>query len=306
MNKDYNANIVDIFASQTEEDIETLRQSNSTLKHIIDKQFPKYIVDDKFVIPEVCHKNKCKLENLVKDVIVKLDKVWKQARANKNKANRTGNEELADKASNTLMVCYHLVERHNTLEVFDYNKTSSNDYNLTIKNWDRIPQHDLFQGNYSTCCLSMGKGTNSKAMPDYLLNTAFNMIELKDNETGDTIGNALCYWVNTAKDNTPVLVIDNVEINNFYKPSESIGIKLRDAIIQYAKNLALYTSNGKYDKVVLGKSFNDIPTNDLVAKTNRVSFIGDISCSDIYLDLYKGWVNPSRLYASDLKYSPVT
>lgn len=305
LNKDDNANIIDIFASQTEEDIETLRQSNSTLKHIIDKQFQKYIVDDKFVIPEACHKNKCKLENLVKDVIVKLDKVWKQAEVNKNKANQTGNADLASKASSTLMICYHLVERYNTLEVFD-DKSSSNDYNLTIKNWDRVPQHDLFQGNYSTCCISLGKGTNSKAMPDYLLNTAFNMIELKDNETGNIIGNALCYWVNTSDNNDPALVVDNIEINNFFKPSGKVGIKLRNAVIQYAKNLALYSSNGKYDRVILGKSFNDIPTGDLSAVSGRIGFIGDISCNDIYLDLYKGWVSKSRLYASDAKYFPVS
>ena len=37
-------------------------------------------------------------------------------------------------------------------------------------------------------------GGNGTAMPYYLMNTAFNMIELVDNESGKTIGNALCFF----------------------------------------------------------------------------------------------------------------
>ena len=40
------------------------------------------------------------------------------------------------------------------------------DLDLTIKMWDRVPQKDLFQGNYSTCCIGMGGG-NGSAMPHY-------------------------------------------------------------------------------------------------------------------------------------------
>ena len=43
---------------------------------------------------------------------------------------------------------------------------------LTIKMWDREPKKDLFQGNYSNCCIAIDK-TNGHAMPDYLLNTSF-------------------------------------------------------------------------------------------------------------------------------------
>lgn len=297
---DDKVDIINIMSEQTEEDIEFLRQSNPKLKKLIDKLVQPYIQNDKFVIPDNYRGNKLKLENLVKNIIVQFDKIWKQAEANKSIAHTKMDSELLKKATDTLMIQYHLIERYNALEILD-DKEQNQNYNLTIKNWDRIPQKDLFQGNYSTCCLALGKGSNSNAMPQYLLNTAFNMIEIKDNDSGEIIGNALCYWIKTDKFETPILAVDNIEINNLYKPSEKIGYELRNAIIKYAKNLASYTSNGRYNKVILGKSFNDIPTNDLKPITANISLIGNISANDIYLDLYGGKKLKTQLENSDVE-----
>ena len=43
----------------------------------------------------------------------------------------------------------------------------------------------------------------------------------------------------------------------------------------------------------MGKSYNDIPINDLTATRENVSFLGDVGIKDndaIYMDLYDGWV----------------
>jgi len=165
--------------------------------------------------------------------------------------------------------------------------------------WDRNPQKDLFQGNYSTCCIGMGE-VNAEAMPVYLMNTAFNMIELVDNTTGNTIGNALCY-LTTDKYGCPEFMIDNIEIRNSKKPSKKTGIELRNAIIRYAQNVCK-NLNGEGMVIWLGDSYNDIPTNpDSKAVTHNSTFVGDVSNVDsVYIDAFGGWNQTD--YLSDTIY----
>lgn len=159
--------------------------------------------------------------------------------------------------------------------------------------WDRNPQHDLFQGNYSTCCIGMGE-MNAEDMPTYLMNTAFNMIEIVDNNTGSTIGNALCY---IAKDkyNYPELIIDNIEIKNSEIPSKQTGLELRNAIIQYAKNLCK-SINGKGLPIWIGKLFNDIPCNDLPSYKHTCELLGNLANAyNVYVDAFDGWTDVNDL-----------
>ena len=102
--------------------------------------------------------------------------------------------------------------------------------------WDRVPQKDIFQGNYSTCCIAMG-GSNGSAMPHYIMDTAYNMIELVDNNSGRTVGNALCYFVK-GENGKLAFIIDNVEIANSVKPSDEIGKEVREQITEYASRIA--------------------------------------------------------------------
>ncbi len=213
--------------------------------------------------------------------------IWKRAQININ------NPDKRDLAKKTLTLLDHLNQRKNDLSDLDKPK-ENDDLDLTIRMWDRIPHKDLFQGNYSTCCIGMGS-SNDEAMPDYIINTAFNMIELVDNHTGNVIGNALCYFVKNSH-NEPVFVIDNIEINNNSKPSDAVGIQLRNAVVKYANNIAKDVTGLKNPKVILGTSYNDVPTSDLLmTKISASEFIGDLSCEDIYLDLYEGWIDSNKL-----------
>ena len=155
--------------------------------------------------------------------------------------------------------------------------------------WDRIPQKDLFQGNYSTCCIGIGKG-NGSAMPHYLMNTAFNMIELVNNKTGKPIGNALIYYIINDK-KEPILILDNIEINNDFKPSKTVGKRLLSAVIQYAQNLNETVSGRNDIKIGVGAKYNDLPTDDLENKELNVKILGRLQCEEIYLDLLDGWTD---------------
>ena len=131
-------------------------------------------------------------------------------------------------------------------------------------------------------------GANGYIMPNYILNTAFNMIELVDNISGKVIGNALCYFVKDEK-GVPSLVIDNIEINNSYIPSEEVGKKLLNSITEYASNICKEVTGKGDTPIYLGTSNNDLKSEKEI-KIIRKFFIGDIDCHRIYLDAYGGWI----------------
>lgn len=281
--KDKNKEQLSKIAGQIAEDVEVLRQTPA--KDFINKQLSKYIKDDKFSIPEEYTTSKAKLAEFTENVQKQFESIFKRAQNNLN------NPEKALMAQNTLTIQNHLKQRLSDIKrVSDIKSNKTMD--VTIKMWDRIPQKDLFQGNYSTCCIGMGE-INSSAMSHYLLDTAYNMIELKDNKTGKIIGNALCYFAKDSKKNT-IFVIDNIEIKNSEIPSDTVGVQLRNSIAEYATNVA-HEVTGKNDiKICMGAQYNDVSTSDLTRKIDEISFLGDIDDS-VYMDLYNGWIDRDNL-----------
>ncbi|MBR1425099.1 hypothetical protein IJ579_06010, partial [bacterium] len=286
VSRDKNLEQLSQIGTQLVQDIEALRKTPA--KGFIDKQFPKCIKDGKFVIPSEYLTSKAKLEEFTNSVLKQLDSVFKRAEGNLSNSDPA----RVQKAQNTLTIRSH-IENH-IQAIKDVSETgSSKTLDLTIKMWDRNPQKDLFQGNYSTCCIGMGGG-NGWAMPHYIMNTSFNMIELVDNLTGKTIGNALCYFVE-GPDGRPALIIDNIEINNSWRPSDDVGIELRDYITEYAANIAREVTGNDETPIYMSSHYNDVPCEDLPGSRQEISFAGDMDCDDIYLDLYDGWIMKSGL-----------
>ena len=287
--KDKNLEQLSQISEQLLEDIETLRKSPFIKKHI-DANFQKCLKNGEFVIPQHILSNKEQLLVLTNFLIEKLDKFWTMAQNNLEKPN------LAQRARNTLTILDHLKQRLKDIEQVHTNTNATKQIDLTIKMWDRNPQKDIFQGNYSTCCIGLGNG-NGSAMPHYLMNTSYNMIELVDNTTGKTIGNALCFFVK-GEDDKPVFIIDNIEINNAHKTSKEVGVQLRNAIAEYASKVAREVIGNDHTPIYVGHSYNDVPTADLQSSSQKVEFLGDVGIhndDEIYMDLYGGWVNKSEL-----------
>ena len=159
--------------------------------------------------------------------------------------------------------------------------------------WDRIPQKDIFQGNYSTCCIGMNEA-NGSAMPHYLLNTTFNMIELVDNKTGSVIGNALCYMA-VDENGSPMFIVDNIEIANSRKPSDAVGKEIRNSIVEYASKVVKEVTGKDDIPIYMGGSYNDVPIDDLPKEKGSVKLLGQVDCDDIYMDLFGGWGNPAEI-----------
>ena len=272
-------------SSKLLKDVNILRQNNA-LKGIIDKQFSQCIKDGEFIIPTECQTSAVKLKGFIDNLLRTLEPVKTRALSNLNNPQRS---EIARRNLSTIQSIESTMINAESYKDLKASKS----YNLTIKMWDRNPQHDLFQGNYSTCCIGMGGG-NGSAQPHYLLNTSCNMIEILDEATGRTVGNALCYFAKNAE-GKPIFILDNVEINNSIKFTEETGKSFRNAIIQYAANISKAVTRQDNTEIYMGASYNDIPTSDLPVYNNKISFIGKFDCEELYLDVYSGWINTNEL-----------
>lgn len=265
--------------SQVEEDIEVLRKTPA--KSFIDKHFSDCIIGKKFKINEKYCKNKQTLSTFTKNMFRLLDRnIFSRAQANLENPDKKKNAQI------TLTIKNHLEQRLKDISACEIKKKEK-PVDLTIKMWDRDPIYDLFQGSYSTCCISLD-GENSSAMPHYLLNTAFNMIELIDNSTGKTIGNALCYFITNEFDE-PIFVIDNIEIANKHKMSDKASDELLNKITGYCINLCREISNRNI-QIVMGTSYNDVYDEELYAiELEKANLLGEIDCEEIYMDVFDGW-----------------
>lgn len=267
------------------ENINEIRKS--PIKKFFDRRYSEYIKDDKFELPKAISGSKENLENFVKNLLVQLEPAWKRAQ---NNLKKTAKASILEQAGKTLTLKDHFESILKDLSEFKDNDLNKN-LDLKIKLWDRIPEKDLFQGNYSTCCIALDR-VNGKAMPDYLLSTSINMIEIVDNQSGNTIGNALCFLA-VDENNKTCFIIDNIEINNNYRISDETGTKILNAIKTYINNYC--KSFSKEDlPIYMGKFFNDIKTKGAnISKT--IEFLGKVNTSNLYLDTFGSWTRANKL-----------
>lgn len=169
-----------------------------------------------------------------------------------------------------------------------------NGRNYDIKLWDRKPQKDLFMGNRTSCCTAIIEGGNGKATPIYLSNTAFNVVEMTD-ENGNIVAMSRIFLGNVEE--KPSVIIENIEINNaFLKNRDEAELKeLRDKMFGYIGNLASSISDGKEIPIYFSKNYTHVPLSDFETVKKNIDFIGDISSEKVYLNCAPGWVNPSEL-----------
>lgn len=298
--------------------IESLRSTGA--KSFIDKKLSEFIPEGKFEIPQKIREDKVALEQFLNKILSELNPVFTRAIKKVEKISELRSQEenttfYVSKDSSikqsspvalfTLTVFSHLKEALKALQDMKNIKNPQKNANLdlTIKMWDRNPIKDIFHGNYSNCCIAMGD-VNGTSMAIYLLNSAFNMMEIVDNATGNIIGNVLCYFVKN-QNNEPVFVLDNIEIKPSYKMSEDVEKEFRKSLIDYSKKIAKSVIGDDNFKIYLGTSYNDIDCSDLLEQETKVEFLGDISTDSIYLDGYKGWINREDLN-SDLFYYDLT
>ena len=164
-----------------------------------------------------------------------------------------------------------------------------NGKNYKFKIWDRNPQEDLFIGNKTNCCTAIG-GSNGEATPIYLLNTAFNVVELCD-EDGNTAAMARVFAGKI--NNKPALIMDTLET------SLNTGtIELRNAFFEYMKKYSKAVTGKENTPVYYSSSYAKVPTSDLEKKDVFVGFIGNVYPDSVYINSKQNWIDPALMKCS--------
>lgn len=169
-----------------------------------------------------------------------------------------------------------------------------NGKDYTVGMWERYPQKDLFMGDRTSCCTAISDGANGKSTPLYLLNSAFNVVELKD-EKNNIVGMSRIYMGEI--DNKAALIMDNIEINAAFKKnlSEKELKQTRDAFFEYMKNYADKITEKNDTPVYFSTSYTGVPMEDLKTVIKTVDFIGSLSNENFYSNTAKNWIKPEEL-----------
>jgi HEAT repeat protein/ribosomal protein S18 acetylase RimI-like enzyme len=173
-------------------------------------------------------------------------------------------------------------------------ETKQKGYQFQIKLWDRRPGYDIFQGNYTHCCIAV-ENFNRAAILDYLVDTGINIIEVKDMNTNQTIAQTFILMAEN-QEKEIIAILDNIEINNDYR---GLADKIRQQLFTYISNFVdvlVKDPSKKINTVLLGTAFNDVETNDLPTRTEVVRKIGGPGIQGTqYLDSFgSAWVDPSQ------------
>lgn len=133
---------------------------------------------------------------------------------------------------------------------------------MSIFVWARNPDIDLYQGNYSPCCICIDSehmGAES-TIADYNTDLGVQIVNIWDEAKNEPVTAAWC-WIGINKKGETVLVVDNIESNTNYSANypEQLTEELFAYLEEYAKVIGA-------KKVVLGKANNDLPTGGELAK----------------------------------------
>ena len=150
---------------------------------------------------------------------------------------------------------------------------------LSISLWKRDTKHDLFQGHYCQCCISLD-GCNNRAIVHSLSHVVDNIIELK-NASCETIGKAKVLWMTDNVTNEPVLLVNGFEITG----NKAYNNQVRDEFVGFMKDYAKAVS-GKDVPIVTGRTYQKINYEELPEFTSNINLIGDFPDNTYHLDSF--------------------
>lgn len=133
---------------------------------------------------------------------------------------------------------------------------------MSISVWTRNPDVDLYQGNYTNCCIRIDSEHmgGQSTIADYNTDLGIQIINIWDETINRPITAAWC-WLGKDEKGSPALVVDNIESDTTY--SANYPKQLTKELFNYLNN---YAQAIGVKKVVLGKENNDLPTSKELGK----------------------------------------
>ena len=182
----------------------------------------------------------------------------------------------------------HLREAVIMINQKEHKETESREKGFRIKVWERDPKKDLFQGNYSQCCIAVGVkdtppdgGLNThdpSTVMQFLADTGISVVEICDSERNNPVGNA---WLFVSKNELgePILVADNVELHKDYTNDPHLNNMIRD-------NLFSFLADYAKDVSLVGAGVGLVPTNNIDTSDMRKMNVPPVDIISGYLTKY--------------------
>ncbi len=168
-------------------------------------------------------------------------------------------------------------------EKTDKRQRELEDSPMSIFVFARNPDTDLYQGNYSPCCIcieSEHMGAEC-TIADYNTDLGVQIINIWDETKNEPVTAAWC-WLGIDQQGRTALVVDNIESNTRF--SSVFPDKLSQELFAYLKN---YAKAIGAKRVVLGKANNDLPTaGELVKLPEAEAIYSKLGGQNLRLDGY--------------------
>ncbi|MFC1666327.1 GNAT family N-acetyltransferase [Candidatus Omnitrophota bacterium] len=138
---------------------------------------------------------------------------------------------------------------------------------FTVKVWGRNPARDIFQGNFTSCCVAIDNNLHPEAILEYLIDQGIQVVEVINEATGETIAQTWCF-IAMDGDGEAVLVMDNIEVVGKYAAAGTDENNIiRDNILSYLQRYTraigakgLYLGNTPYQDVDVS-TFERVPVS---------------------------------------------
>ena len=121
---------------------------------------------------------------------------------------------------------------------------------MSIFVWARNPDIDLYQGNYTNCCIRIDSTLDGveSTIADYNTDLGVQIVNIWDETKNEPVVAAWC-WIGKDSDGEIALIVDNIEANESYSIDyyEQLTRELFDYLKEYAKAIGV-------EKMVLGKA----------------------------------------------------
>jgi len=153
-------------------------------------------------------------------------------------------QELEEKVNETMNHLENDIQQLNDTFSEKQEKSPFAKNEMSVKLWNRDPDVDLYQGNYSPCCISIESGcgadSSESAISDYLTESAIQVVNVFDETRGIPVVAAWC-WIGKDDQGESYFVVDNVEANTDYtkRYPKVLTLELTNYIKDYAKSVGI-------------------------------------------------------------------
>ncbi len=109
--------------------------------------------------------------------------------------------------------------------------------------WERQPGIDLFQGSIGVSCSALDC-VKGQSVIEALQGTAFQFVNILNENTGEPVGYARCYFARNTRSRKPILVVDAIQYADKYKVVEN-DRQLVKGVAQFMQAYGKAVNNGQ-------------------------------------------------------------